>query len=90
MTCMCHPPGLPGEPRSIEMAAPPTLAADLSAVTAAECVGGAVVVLLDEGGHHIARILVDGTKPPLKQVEAAVAALDRARETLARLVSVID
>lgn len=90
MTCMCHPPGVPGEPRSIEMAAPPTLAADLSAITGAECAGGAVVVLIDEGGQHIARILVDGTKPPLEQVEAAVAALDRARETLARLMAVAD
>lgn len=86
MTCMCHPPGVPGEPRSIEMTAPPGLAADLDALTAAECAGGAVVVLLDEGGQHIARILVDGTRPPLPQLEAAVAALDRARETLGRLV----
>lgn len=90
MTCMCHPPGVPGEPRSIEMAGPPTLVADLAAITAGEPTSGAVVVLLDEGGHHIARILVDGTQAPLPQLEAAVAALDRARETLGRLVVVLD
>lgn len=88
MTCMCHAPARPGDPRSIEMAGPPTLMADLAAITAAECATGAVVVLLDEGGHHVARILVDGGREPLPQLDAAAAALDRAREALGRLVDV--
>lgn len=90
MTCLCHPPGRPGDPRAIQVTAPPSLLGDLAGLTAGECAAGAVVVLLDEDGHPSARILADGTRDPLAQLDAAAEALDRARALLSRFVQAVD